>query len=231
MTDNSEFRPIHPNITDASMINDNDAVVINKTQKYKTRHNKSNILPADELPDTNIRPPPQTKMPQQSWQKTVIICVLVVFIVVLCIMLIYQLYKHFTADEQACSQNTEQSRPEQLQPERRLEQPRPEQSKTSVGEIHIPDNVNTLDNDYLERYVKKTTELSVIEEVDSLLEEHHKEMNDTDNTDEHTDIKIEEVSTPVRELNRCTFTIRKRGKKNTTCGKPCVEELCDDHKS
>ena len=136
------------------------------------------------------------------------------------------------ADDQACSQNIEQPRqrqqqqqPEQLQLQ---QQPRPEQNKTSGEEIHIPDNINTLDNDYLERYIKKPTGLAVIEEVDSLLEEHHKEM---DGKDEHVDIQIEEASTPVRELNRCTFTIRKRGKKNTTCGKPCLEELCDDHKS
>ena len=243
MTDNAEFRPIRPNITDDSMINDNDTVVINKTQKYKTRlHKSNNISPLDEqpvdtkhqTPQTN-QPPRTNQPPQQSWQKTVVIGILVVFVIVLCIMLLYQLYKHFMTDDQHGSQNIEQSRPVQSQPlpeQSRLEQsqpqPRPEQPKTNGEEIHIPDNVNTLNNDYLERYIKKPTELAVIEEVDSLLEEHNKEM---DGIDEHVDIKIEEVHTPVRELNRCTFTIRKRGKKNTTCGKPCLEELCDDHKS
>ena len=242
MTDDTEFRPIHPNITDTSMINDNDTVVINKTQKHKTRlHKSNNMSPSDELhidtkhqlPQTNQQPqmnqPPQTNQPQQqSWQKTIVIGILVVFVVVLCIMLLYQLYKHFMADDQAGLRNIEQSwqqHPRTEQP--RTEQPRTEQPKPSGEKINIPDNVNTLDNDYLERYIKKPTELAVVEEVDSLLEEHNKEM---DGTDDHVDIQIEEVSIPVRELNRCTFTIRKRGKKNTTCGNPCLEKLCDDHK-
>ena len=241
MTDSLEFRPIHPNITDASMISDNDAVVINKTQKYKTRpHKSNNTSPLDEQPVDTKHQPPQTNQPQQtnqppqqSWQKTVVIGILLVFVIVLCIMLLYQLYKHFMADDQAGLQNIEQSRQQQPRADQpRTEQPQPqqlpEQPKTSGGEINIPDNVNTLDNDYLERYIKKPTELAVIEEVDSLLEEHNKEM---DETGESVDIKIEEVYTPVRELNRCIFTIKKRGKKNTTCGKPCLEELCDDHKS
>lgn len=226
MVDNSEFRPIHPIITDVSMIDDNvDIPTINKISTHPRGSNDSDK---------------QTKN-QPSWQRTVFIGIIVVFIVILCIMLFYQLYKHFTAEEQQKSidDNHRQTKPTNTYQLQKENQP----VKTNNGEIHIPDNVNTLDNNFLERYVKKPVSSQPVEvislqpvevvslppaEVDLLLEEHNKETE----VDEHTELKIEEIhDTPVRELNKCTYVIRKRGKKNTVCEKPCVEELCDDHKS
>ena len=216
MTDISEFRPIHPNITDVSMIDDIDL------SKKKSSSNSDNV-------DSYTITEKQTKQ-QPQWQKTVFISILVVCIVVLCIMLLYQLYKYYIVEEQNTkteqNKKTEHNSSIEKHPNTEL-QPTTDQQhvKANNEEVYIPDNVNNLNNEFLERYIKKPVELTPVVEVDSLLEEHNNEMD-------INELKIEDVcDIPVRELNKCTFVTKKRGKKNTTCGKQCVEELCDDHKS
>ena len=205
MTDNSEFRPIHPNITDTSMIHET-VIDIPTSVEDKT-----------------------IKIKSSTWQKTVVIGVLTVFIIILCIMLLYQLYKHYITDtESESSKKTTQNTYIDTPPNHTATKPQSD-TKAHNGEIKIPDNINILDNNFLDKHIKKQIEpLSIVEEVDSLLEEHNKEIDEQNET---VDIKTEEVyATPILTINKCSYTVRKRGKKNTICGKPCAEELCDDHK-
>ena len=231
MIDNSEYIPIHPNITDVSMI-DIDTPIVDKRKK------QSNIDVNIDTESNNIYIPSigdkkKQHILQQSWQRNIIIGIVTVIVIILCIMLLYQLYKYYTTEVET-EQTLDKVPSKDSKP---LQEKKITPIETSIDDIHIPDNISTLDSDFLNKYVKKPVEAktyidsSNTSTIDMLVEEHNSEM-DTAIIEEVIDIKIEEnTDTPIRELNTCTFTIKKRGKKNTTCGRPCIEELCDDHKS
>ena len=233
MSDIHEFRPILPHITDTSMISP-DVEYVEDNDKKKHNNNIKRQLP-------------------NGIGSTIIKGLLITLIVIFCVILIYQLYKYYTENDEIEQVNnvipTEKTPP--------LTKNIPIVStKQKISSVKIPDNINILDNDYLSRHIKKNkTKLDSVNEVDIvniLVNEQHKHNNITENetaeneTAENetaefdTSLIIEEIKDEnldndseqkTNYTNKCTYIAKKGRYKGIQCGKICEENLCNSHKT
>ena len=130
-TEQPEFHPVIPNITDDSMRGATPSTITDDTHES----------------DAGLGVPAVTLGSKVAWGRRIIIGVLIAVIVILVILLVYQMYKYYTTEVH--EPPTEVHRPP-------TEVHRPPTEVHKLKKCGIPDSVKNLDDALLSQYIKKT---------------------------------------------------------------------------